>query len=54
MTEHFFPLKHQSIQTQQRVLAPKSNLGVEMGPFQWGDVTVAPRAYTSDDAFSIL
>ena len=52
MTEHYFPLIFQSIQTQLRVLAPRSNPGVHMGRFQRSDVTAAPRAHTSDATFS--
>ena len=47
-----FLLKYQSIQTQLRVLAPRSNPGVHMGRFQQSDVTAAPRAHTSDVTFS--
>ena len=54
MTEHYFPLKIPSIQTQLRVLAPISNQGVHvhMGQLQRSDVTTAPRAHTSDVTFS--
>ena len=48
MTEHYFPLKYQSLQAQLRVLAPRSNPGVQMGRFQRSDATAAPRAHTSD------
>ena len=50
--EHYFPLKNQSIQTQLRVLAPRSRPGVQMGQFLRSDVTAAPRAHTSDVTFS--
>ena len=47
MTEHYFPLKNQSIKTQLL-----SNQGVHMGRFQRSDVTAAPRTHTSEVTFS--
>ena len=47
-----FRKKYQSIQTQLRVIAPRSRPGVQMGRFQRSDVTAAARAHTSDVTFS--
>ena len=44
--------KYQSTQTQLRVLALRSNPGVQMGRFPRNDVTAVPRAHTSDVTFS--
>ena len=47
-----FREKLQSIQAQLQILDPRDNPVVQVGRFQWSDVTTAPLAHTSDVTFS--